>query len=87
MRHGGIANEDFRHAFAERTGFAEEHLAHEAVLDPTVTVRVDVERLLSAPEVSPRITVSGHVYDLETGLVSMVLAPATPHVPRGVASS
>ena len=78
---GALANEEFRTAFAERTGIDPTHLAREAVLDPTVTVRADVERLLRAQEVSPRITVSGHVYDVETGLVSTILAPAAPHHP------
>ena len=76
---GALANEEFRGAFAKRTGFDELDLAHEAVLDPAVTVRADVERLRSTPEVSPRITVSGHVYDVETGLVSTIVAPAPPH--------
>jgi hypothetical protein len=31
-----------------------------------------------APQVSPRITVSGHVYDVETGLVATVVGPVSP---------
>ena len=82
-----LANGDFRGAFARRTGIAEADLARQAVLDPIVTVSADVERLLSAPEVSPRITVSGHVYDVETGLVSTVVAPAAPRAAHaGVAA-
>jgi carbonic anhydrase len=42
------------------------------VLDPTETVRHDVRRLLEAPEVSHRIGVSGHVYDLATGRLTTV---------------
>ena len=75
---GFLANEDFRRGFVERTGYDDGDLTHEAVLDPTATVKADVARLLAAPQVSPRITVSGHVYDVETGLVSTILAPATP---------
>jgi carbonic anhydrase len=66
------------HGFAERTGYDEQALAGTAVTDPAKTVRTDVERLLSAPQASPRIKVSGHVYDLETGLVSTIVAPASP---------
>ena len=77
-----LANEDFRRAFAERTGFEETKLAQEPVFDPAVTARAVGERLLPAAEVSPRITVSGHVYDLETGLVSTVVAPVAPHATR-----
>jgi len=73
-----LADDNFRHGFAERTGYDEEALADEPVIDPAETVRSDVERLLSAPQVSPRITVSGHVYHIETGLVSTVVAPTAP---------
>ena len=48
------------------------------VLDPAQAVRTDVERLLCAPQISPRITVSGHVYDLETGLVTTIVEPTSP---------
>jgi carbonic anhydrase len=75
---GLLANRGFRHAFAVRTGYGEEALAHQVVRDPAATVRADVKRLLAAPQVSPRISVSGHVYDLKTGLVSTVLAPMSP---------
>lgn len=75
---GFLADDNFRHGFAERTGYDEEALADEAVIDPAETVRSDVERLLSAPQVSPQITVSGHVYDIETGLISTVVAPTAP---------
>jgi carbonic anhydrase len=37
-------------------------------------VTVDVERLRGAPALSPRLTVSGHVYDVVTGLVETVVA-------------
>jgi carbonic anhydrase len=48
------------------------------VLDPAVTVRTDVERMLSDPRISSRIAVSGHVYDVDTGLVRTVVEPASP---------
>jgi carbonic anhydrase len=51
------------------------------VLDPVATVRADVERVLSDPRISTRITVTGHVYDVDTGLVATVVEPASP---RGV---
>jgi len=75
---GLLADDEVRHGFAERAGYDDEALAALPVLDPARTVRSDVERLLSDPRVSPRITVSGHVYDVETGLVTTVVAPASP---------
>jgi carbonic anhydrase len=52
-------------------------LAAEAVVDPAQTVRTDVELLLSSAVLPSSITVSGHVYDVTTGLVTTII-PATP---------
>jgi carbonic anhydrase len=75
---GFLADAGFRADFAARTGLDEAELAAEAVIDPEATVRADVQRLLSSPKVQPQISVSGHVYDLETGLVTSVVDPAQP---------
>jgi len=75
---GFLADAGFRSDFAARTGLDEAALAAEAVIDPEATVRADVQRLLSSPKVQPQISVSGHVYDLETGLVTTVVDPAQP---------
>jgi len=71
-----LADDEFRREFAARTGRADAALQAAAVVDPHATVRVDVQRLRSAPLVADRIVVSGHVLDLQTGLVATVL-PAT----------
>lgn len=70
---GALADDGFRHRYAERIGAEESSLREHAVLDPEATVIDDVERLRSASAVSPRITVSGHVYDVVTGLVATVV--------------
>ena len=70
---GALADDAFRRRYAERIGVEESTLREHAVLDPAVTVTRDVERLRSAPAISPRVTVSGHVYDVVTGLVETVL--------------
>jgi carbonic anhydrase len=75
---GFLADEGFRSAFAARTGLDEAKLAAEAVTDPEATVRADVNRLLSSAKVLPQISVSGHVYDLETGLVTTIVDPSKP---------
>lgn len=69
---GFLADAGFRSGFAARTGLDQADLAAEAVTDAVATVRADVERLLSSPTVPPQISVSGHVYDLETGLVTTI---------------
>jgi carbonic anhydrase len=70
---GAFADDSFRHRYAERIGAEESALREHAVLDPAATVTVDVERLRSAPAISARVTVSGHVYDVVTGLVATVV--------------
>jgi carbonic anhydrase len=75
---GALADEGFRHRYAERIGADESALIEYAVLDPAATVASDVDRLRSAGAISPRVTVSGHVYDVATGLVeTVILAGAT----------
>jgi carbonic anhydrase len=59
--------------WAERIGAEESALRERAVLDPAATVSSDVERLRSADAISERVAVSGHVYDVTTGLVKTVL--------------
>jgi carbonic anhydrase len=69
---GFLADATFRRRAAEVTGLREEDLADSVVEDPHATVRVDVRRLLESPAVSPRVSVSGHVYDLGTGRLTTV---------------
>jgi carbonic anhydrase len=70
---GALADDGFRRRYAQRIGADESELRDHAVLDPAATVTIDVERLRSAPAVSPRVSVSGHVYDVVTGLVQTVV--------------
>jgi carbonic anhydrase len=68
-----LADDELRHGFARRIGVDERTLADTPVLDPERTVRTDVERVLWAPEIPSAVRVSGHVYDVKTGLVSTVV--------------
>jgi carbonic anhydrase len=70
---GGLADDTFRRRYAERIGVEESTLRDHAVLDPAATVMRDVGRLRSAQAISERVAVSGHVYDVTTGLVETVL--------------
>jgi carbonic anhydrase len=70
---GAFADDTFRHRYAERIGVEASTLHEHAILDPVATVTRDVERLRTAPAISPRVTVSGHVYDVLTGLVETVI--------------
>jgi carbonic anhydrase len=66
---GFLADPSFRHQAAEATGLSEAALEASAVADPYTTVKADVERLLTSPLLSPKVSVSGHVYDIATGRV------------------
>lgn len=83
---GLLADEQLRHGFAQRAGYDEDELAALPVLDPEATVQIDVDRVLADPRISPAITVSGHVYDVHTGVVTTVreAASATPVAPANV---
>jgi carbonic anhydrase len=70
-----LADAAFRRTYAARIGADEAGLRDHAVIDPAETVASDVERLRSADAISPRIGVSGHVYDVVTGLVETVVQP------------
>jgi carbonic anhydrase len=68
-----LADDELRHGFAQRVGTDERALADTPVLDPARTVRTDVARVLWAGEIPPDVRVSGHVYDVRTGLVTTVV--------------
>jgi carbonic anhydrase len=68
-----LADDDLRHGFARRIGTDERTLADTPVLDPARTVQTDVNRVLWAEEVPQNVHVSGHVYDVGTGLVTTVV--------------
>jgi carbonic anhydrase len=70
---GALVDDNFRHRYGERIGADEAELRDRAVLDPEATVRHDVELLRGAPEVPDRVQISGHVYDVVSGLVETVV--------------
>ncbi|HEY6311568.1 MAG TPA: carbonic anhydrase [Streptosporangiaceae bacterium] len=72
------ADPGWRHQAAEATGLSEAALEASAVADPHVTVRADVERLLASPLLSPKVSVSGHVYDIATGRLTTTIDARYP---------
>lgn len=70
---GALADDGFRYRYAERIGVDEAELRGRAVLDPEATVRHDVALLREAPQVPDRVPVSGHVYDVVSGLVETIV--------------
>jgi carbonic anhydrase len=75
---GFLADPGFRREASEATGVDEAALEASAVADPYITVKADVERLLASPLIPPQMSVSGHVYDVETGRVTTVVDARNP---------
>ncbi|MGI5144646.1 hypothetical protein [Streptomyces sp. CA-106110] len=70
---GFLADSEFQRQAAQATGVEEAVLRASEVAERDRTVREDVERLLASPLLSPKVSVSGHVYAIETGRVTTVL--------------
>ena len=75
---GFLGDAAFRRQAADATGLREGDLAASVVMDPYETVRDDVRRLLEAPEISDKVSISGHVYDLASGRLAMVVDASHP---------
>jgi carbonic anhydrase len=75
---GLFADPELRRGYDERGGYDEETAFAMAVLDPSASVRTDVELLRHAPELAGSIgkfKIGGYAYDLGTGVVSTVVDP------------
>jgi carbonic anhydrase len=75
-----LADAEFRQEFAARIRADEANLAEEAVVDPVRTVHHDVEMLRSSPLLSRKIAFSGHVYDVDTGVVTTIIPTTLSHL-------
>ena len=71
-----FADDDLRRGYAARGGYDERTAAAMAVLDPAETVREDVNRLRTAPELAASrdsFKIGGYAYDLKTGLITTIV--------------
>ncbi len=69
-----FADDAFRASYAARIEAGEDYVLAKAVTDPARTVAADVDKLTASSLLPDRTVVSGHVYDVETGLISTVVA-------------
>ena len=70
----------FPDLLADYFGIPEAQLATKAIADPQAAVRADVALLAATPDIPRTLVVAGLVYDVATGLVDTVVAPAPLHV-------
>jgi carbonic anhydrase len=75
----------FPDLLAQHLGVARDDLAAQAVTDPYAAVKVDVATLRANPNLRGDFLVSGLVYDVATGRIEVVVAPA-PLRPAGTAA-
>jgi carbonic anhydrase len=68
-----LADDELRRGYAQRIGVDERSLADTPVLDPAKTVATDVDKVLHSSAIPDSVAVSGHVYDVATGLVRTVV--------------
>lgn len=70
---GFLADPDFRATLVAQTGADDQALADSAVTDPFESIKRDVELLTQWPSLPARASISGHVYDVDTGRVTTVV--------------
>ena len=71
-----LANPAIRQQVAERLGLTADEVAAMAITDPATSVREDIERLRDTPGAPGHLIVSGLVYDVASGTIEEVVAPA-----------
>jgi carbonic anhydrase len=70
-----LADPEIRRGFATRGGYVEGDLAWLPATDPAATVRADVNTLVTAPQLSHNILVSGYVYNTAAGTLETIVGP------------
>ena len=66
---------DLRKGFAAHSHRDEEQLAQLPATVPSESVKTDIEKIVSSPQISSRIAVSGHVYHTDSGRLETVVEP------------
>ena len=80
-----LADDSFRSSLAATTGSSAASLEALAVTDPNVSVGVDVAIVRDSAIVPSTVSVSGHVYDVDTGIVTTVHPATTLSDPQPLA--
>jgi carbonic anhydrase len=74
---GLCADEVELHDMIDRAAGMRVPFVLEAFVEPDDALRADVERVLAQPYLPPDLVVWGARYDVETGLVEVIIPPAT----------
>ncbi len=71
-----LANPAIQEQVAKKLGLSVDEVAAMAIIDPATSVQEDIKRLRQTPGTPDQLVVSGFVYDVKTGKVNQVVAPA-----------
>jgi carbonic anhydrase len=71
-----FSNDQLRRQVAERTGADSSQIDFLPFDDPRESVIEDVRRITATPQLDAGIVVSGHLFDVDTGVLEQVVAPA-----------
>jgi carbonic anhydrase len=71
-----LASPPIQQQVAKRLGLSDDEVAAMAVTDPAASVQADIERLRQGPGTPDALVVTGLVYDVGTGTIDQVVAPA-----------
>ncbi len=71
-----LANPELQQALSDNLGIDKVEIEALANVDHTKTIREDIERLRRSSLVPNELVVSGHIYNVEDGVVREVVAPA-----------
>lgn len=74
-----LADPERRRDLCRRSGLEERRLLNLAIADHEQSLRSDIARLRHSKVVPGDLVVSGHIYDVETGALRQVVAPAALH--------
>ena len=74
--HERLANPELQNALRHRLGVEQTEIEGLANADHTKAIHDDIERLRRSPLVPKALVVSGHIYNVEDGIVREVVAPA-----------
>lgn len=71
-----LANPELQAALSHKLGIAQTEISAMACSDHNESIHTDIERLRQSTLVPNALVVSGHIYDVATGVVQEVVAPA-----------
>lgn len=71
-----LANPELAGLLSKKLAVSPDQIAEMAVADHIGRIQTDIERLRHSSIVPDTLTVSGHIYDVDSGLIQQIIAPS-----------